>query len=273
VHYQEHEPQPFLKPYVKCYWTLKLPEFLPSNHGQQFLTDGIEIIFKLAGSYEIVENESTSSTAVDTGITGPMTRPMTLRPIGLLEMFGICFFPGGGYPFFSLPAHELTDQYASLDELWGSNGLRFENRIKNTCRTTKSRICELDKYLSDRLKKCQNDDMAVDAALHAVLSYKGQITVEYLTQYSGLSCRQLERKFKERIGVSPKQLCRSVRFKYIFKYLEASPSESWASVALACGYYDQSHMIRDFKHYTGLSPNAYFDNYQKGMEKFFTDNF
>ncbi len=133
-------------------------------------------------------------------------------------------------------------------------------------------IGKLNKYLTDRLGNSRNGDIAIDATLRAILSHKGQVTVERLAKYARMSCRQLERKFKERIGIPPKQLCRSLRFKNVFKYLEESPSESWASVALACGYYDQAHMIRDFKYYTGLSPERYFE-YQPGMERFFTDSF
>jgi AraC-like DNA-binding protein len=72
--------------------------------------------------------------------------------------------------------------------------------------------------------------------------------------------------------VSPKQLCRSLRFKSVFEHLAASPSDSWTSTALACGYYDQSHMVRDFKHYTGASPAAYFARPEPGR-RLFTGNF
>ncbi len=274
MHYHEHEPHKHLKTYIKCYWSLKVAENLPSNDGQKVLTDGMEFIFNLAAPCEVLENGSILSTVGNTGITGPRTVPMKLRPTGPLEMFGICFLPGGSYPFFSIPLHELTNQYADVDSLWGAKGSSFVDRIINTCFTTKEKIVELDKYLLNILEKNRNDDIAIDTALRGIQGYKGQVTVEHLAQHTGLSCRQLERKFKERVGISPKQLSRSLRFKNIFKYLERSPYETWTSVALACGYYDQAHMIRDFKHYTGLSPVAYFNHQPEiGMERFFTGNF
>jgi AraC-like DNA-binding protein len=72
--------------------------------------------------------------------------------------------------------------------------------------------------------------------------------------------------------MTPKQLCRNLRFKYVFKYLVKPPTESWAAIALACGYYDQSHMINEFKHYTGSSPAAFFSE-PMAIEKYFIGNF
>jgi len=70
----------------------------------------------------------------------------------------------------------------------------------------------------------------------------------------------------------PKQLCRSLRFKHVFKRLSASKVESNAELALACGYYDQSHLIKDFKYYTGKSPTAFFRTQEAGAT-FFSENF
>lgn len=92
--------------------------------------------------------------------------------------------------------------------------------------------------------------------MNTIHYHKGQISVEDLAQNLKISTRHLERKFDERIGLSPKQLCQIFCFKNIFYLLTQFPQD-WASIALECGYYDQAHLIRDFKRYMGLSPNAY----------------
>jgi transcriptional regulator GlxA family with amidase domain len=112
----------------------------------------------------------------------------------------------------------------------------------------------------------------VAKALHTLEANQGRVSIEDLATGTRLSSRQLEPKFRERVGISPKKLCRNIRFKNVFKHLTDFPAENWASVALACGYYDQAHMIRDFRHFTGVSPTVYFDR-QLGMERFFTANF
>jgi transcriptional regulator GlxA family with amidase domain len=93
-----------------------------------------------------------------------------------------------------------------------------------------------------------------------------------LAAWVGLSQRQLERLFKRQVGLSPKQLCRSLRFKSVFQQLALSPISTWAATAQSCGYYDQPHMIRDFKHYAGKSPASFFKNANE-VDGFFIGNF
>jgi transcriptional regulator GlxA family with amidase domain len=87
-----------------------------------------------------------------------------------------------------------------------------------------------------------------------------------------MSCRHLERKFKERIGMTPKQLCRNARFKHAYKQIEASQRKKWADMALTCGYYDQAHMINEFRYFTGASPAEFFKP-SSPVPDFFTANF
>jgi len=70
----------------------------------------------------------------------------------------------------------------------------------------------------------------------------------------GLSTRQLQRRFKAEVGIGPKLLARIQRFQRIFWALESSPE--WVQVALQCGYYDQAHLIRDFRDFSGAAPAA-----------------
>lgn len=126
--------------------------------------------------------------------------------------------------------------------------------------------------LSNLLGKNSRDDAAVNAAIDFIDYFKGRISVHGLARYLGMSCRNLERKFKERIGMTPKQLCRNIRFKHTYKNIEASPRDNWVDLALACGYYDQAHLINEFRYFTGTSPAEFFKS-SCLMPDFFTANF
>ncbi|WP_370636604.1 helix-turn-helix domain-containing protein [Spirosoma sp. KNUC1025] len=69
-----------------------------------------------------------------------------------------------------------------------------------------------------------------------------------------LSPRQLERKFYERLGLSPKTFTRQVRFSRSIRQKEQQPEVDWLEVAVSCGYYDLSHMRRDFTEFAGSTP-------------------
>jgi AraC-like DNA-binding protein len=270
MQYQEHAPHPVLTPYVKCYWSLALavPEDVTGR--QQFLAEGVEVSFNHGGTVSIASGDRPPRTAHVACLSGPMTRPMRLQHTGALDLLGVCFRAGGAYPFFSCPASELVDAFAAVDDLLGSAGLRLADRVHNG--TAEERVAALDEFFLARLARARRDDARVRKALGLIESRGGGISVDQLSRLTGLSSRQLERRFRESVGILPKQLCRSLRFKNVFKLLARNPAERWASIALACGYYDQSHMINDFKRFTGVSPAAFFER-PPGLDNFFVGNF
>lgn len=270
--FREHQPALCLKPYVRYYWTLQL-DLPPASHSSmRLLAEGFEFTFNMADTIEIINCDSRVKHISASGITGPMSRPMRVRTTGAVNLFGICFHPGGGYPFFKYPAHEMVDQYPDADDLWGAKGRAFVDHIHNDCGTTQARIEAVNAYLTRCLKSNIREDVVTQKAIETIESCKGRITVEQLARQLGLSSRHLTRKFKEQIGMSPKHLCRNIRFKQVYKRIEAASHYNWADVALAFGYYDQSHFINEFKYFTGKSPETYFLSSPNGPD-FFSANF
>lgn len=86
--------------------------------------------------------------------------------------------------------------------------------------------------------------------------HKGQILVRTLADLLKISNRHLERKFMERIGISPKQLCRLFRIKNVLTNFKGTERD-WATLAVATGYFDQAHLIHEFRFFTGKSPMEY----------------
>jgi AraC-like DNA-binding protein len=270
--FREHQPPLGLKPYVRYYWTLKLDGLPASQPSQRLLTESFEFIFNLAAPIEIINCNGRIKRIAATGITGPMSRPMRMRSTGPISLFGVCFRPGGGYPFFEYPAHELVDQHPDVDDLWGTRGSEFAEQIQSDAQSDRFYIEALNAHLIKRLESNPRDDGVAQKAIEIIERCKGCITIEHLARRLGLSRRHLTRKFKERIGITPKQLCRNIRFKQVYKLIETSSQNSWADAAVACGYYDQSHLINDFKYFTGSSPDAYFFS-PSHCPDFFTANF
>jgi AraC-like DNA-binding protein len=272
MHFQEHQPPSYLKPYVRYYWTLELDAMPVSPSSQRLLAESFEFMFNLSAPIEFINCDGRIKQVLTSGITGPMSRPMKMRSTGPVSLFGICFKPGGGYPFFNYPAHELANQSPNVGDLWGSKGREFVDYVHNECATTRSRLETVNAYLTQRLTSTIREDCAIQKAIETIQRFRGCITIDQLARRLGSSRRHLTRKFKARIGMSPKQLCRNIRFKHVYKLIEASPPPDWADLALTCGYYDQSHLINEFKYFTGCSPDAYFFSAAHRPD-FFTANF
>lgn len=255
--YIECLPHTDLSPFIRCYWRLSAA---PSSFGGpfRFLNEGMELAVSLADSDELGKSGPCGREVWASVVSGPMTRPMRFAPAGAVEMIGVCFRAGGAYPFVRVPAWELTDVAAEVADLWTIGRLDgfFEGFGPNGC-GFHERISRLDRLFLSMLEKRSQEDDVMASVLRTIESKGGNIRIGALARSVGMSRRQLERKFKERVGMAPKQLCKNLRFKQMMVRLPQIGKASWADTALACGYYDQSHMINDFKHFTGTSPAAY----------------
>lgn len=100
-------------------------------------------------------------------------------------------------------------------------------------------------------------DLVVARALDLIEESKGQISVKALSATLRISARQLERKFTQHVGLSPKAFCRVKRFQQVKSLLENPRQPSWCDLAYSCGYYDQTHLIQEFRLFTGQTPARY----------------
>ena len=100
-------------------------------------------------------------------------------------------------------------------------------------------------------------DTVITEALGLIEEAKGQISVQALASALNISNRQLERKFIQHVGLLPKTFCRVMRFRQAKSLLESTRSPSGCDLAYACGYYDQTHLIREFRLFTGQTPVRY----------------
>lgn len=164
------------------------------------------------------------------------------------------FHAGGLYRLLHLPLHEIVDFTCNSEDFFGRDIRCVTEQLRNTDDLAAMKDIVED-FLLQRLSRLKPVDR-LDLTL-AALSRGGIISsVDALSRDACFSPRQLERKCKERIGLSPKLFARIVRFSRAYRMREAQPSASWTSIAHAAGYYDQMHLIRDFKVFAGVTPSV-----------------
>ena len=169
------------------------------------------------------------------------------------------FKPGGAYPFFGVPMSELTNRIVSIDTLWGADGTRLRARLGDAD-TVSERLHVLESALTERIHR---GDVFEPAGAYVVRRAVRLITgatelprVEGLARELGISTRHLRRAFEDVVGVGPKEFARVVRFQRAVHASERAAAPDWGAIAAATGYYDQSHLITEFKALTGATPRA-----------------
>lgn len=170
-------------------------------------------------------------------------------------VLGVSFEAGGAFPFLGLPAGELQDRQVGLETLWGAaaRGLR-ERLVEAQGAEARFRIVEEALLRFGRLRRRHP---AVTCALREFQRVPHVRTVAQVTGMVGLSRRRFIEVFRNEVGLTPKVYCRLQRFREALGRIHRQASVDWADVAAAGGYADQSHFIRDFRAFSGLSPSAW----------------
>ena len=169
------------------------------------------------------------------------------------HIIGISFKVGGAQPFFHTPARELTNQHVPLDALWGRSGATLRERILDQD-GPQARL----KCLEDALLSHARGPLATEPAISRALPLLARgVPTSRVAARAGLSSKALARRFSESVGLTPKRVARLQRFQRALPLMASGTEASWAGLATHLGYYDQSHLIRDFREFAGIRPTEY----------------
>ena len=172
------------------------------------------------------------------------------------SVMAVHFKPGGAFPFLGPAADELLDTHAALQDIWGQAALEIRERVAAE-RTPARRFQILQDALLSRLVRRSERHPAVLSALDYFRRDPSRAVVGKLARDVGLSNRRFIDVFNFEVGVKPKLFVRIRRFQRVLQQVNQLPSVDWAQLALEQGYFDQSHLIRDFVAFSGISPADY----------------
>ncbi|MEI7587789.1 helix-turn-helix domain-containing protein, partial [Runella sp.] len=169
-------------------------------------------------------------------------------------MFKIIFQPGGFFRLFNMPMTLFADKMEDSEAVLGKEISEVRDQIEQTEDFEKMvRIAE--RYLFQKIKQVKTNELPLDSVMQQ-LTWENQ-SLDKMARLACLSSRQFERKFLERIGVSPKFYGRLLRFNAAMKGRMKRPQEPLMNTAYDYGYYDHNHLLRDFKQFTGTVPTRF----------------
>jgi AraC-like DNA-binding protein len=187
---------------------------------------------------------------------GPQTHSRAaISVLGRIDNFTIHFQPSGFNRLFGIPMTELTDAVYDARAVIGREISTLEDALGVTsCFAERTQVVEARLFLL--LARCARPDPVAMAA-NTLFANNGMGTVSAMAADSGLSVRQFERRFLARVGVSPKLYARIIRFNAALDHKLRSPGAGWSGIANDRGYYDQMHLVHDWRVFTGESPSRF----------------
>ena len=176
----------------------------------------------------------------------------------------VVFQPTGINQLMGIPAHELNDSIIRTEYIFNKQGRQLYEKLAEQF-TIQDKLRLLNAFFLEQLaKRMVPDDSLLRAALNFIVKNKGLISSNQLVKLTGYTERQVERKFMESVGINPKKFSNIVKLHTFLKELKSNQNnKNLTSMAYEAGYADQSHLIKEFKKITGMTPKIYQYNADK----------
>jgi AraC-like DNA-binding protein len=175
---------------------------------------------------------------------------------GLVHLVGVRFRAGGAWPFLGVPLKEFADEVVELEAILGIEMRELRERL-GAASTDDERFDLLEGWLWRRFRRHTPPTRAVSHALTMIRTRSSEARITRLAGEIGISHKHLLREFDRCVGLRPKAFARICAFQRVIQWVGWKREIDWADAAVRCGYYDQAHLIREFRSFSGLTPGSY----------------
>lgn len=260
---QEYAPSVGLRDYVSCYWSGNFNARAVPDLAQSVVPNGtVELIVHLTDDHcELLSD--TWGPSPDHIVLGVYTEPYIVRFKRNVRVFGVRFNPDGFYTLFGIPPSKFLDRFEDMKDVVGKDFSAFCSRVRD-CSTMEARIGLTDGFLTRNLYRQHSTPHNYVQTAARLIRQNWSLRMKELHDLIAISPRQLQREFKNQLGITPKAYMRLARMSAVHQYLRADGEVDLTTIAHASGFSDQSHFIREFHTLTGSRPGAF----RKERDKF-----
>lgn len=268
--YRERRPAPALQPYVECVWTISGPRVSANRAPERVVPDGCpELIVHLGdpfarwmGGRWVVQPRAF--------LAGTLSRPWLLRAGRRVDTVGIRFRAGETTGVLPLSMTGARDRELALSGIVGRASAGSLVRSLRRARTGAQRFAAAEAWLAARLAEALPRRSSSAGAVALIREGGGQARIDEIARSLGWSRRRIERAFARDLGIRPKVYARIVRLNAVLATLDDADRPRAVDLALAAGYFDQAHLLRDFRILAGRTPRSRREG-DGEMARHFTD--
>jgi AraC-like DNA-binding protein len=249
VKLEKHFPTERLKPYIRYY---VVSENELENEYKVFPSTGLVLGFQYQGQLASVQNNRLNTLAA-AGITGMTDSYRVFKNSAGIGTILVYFTETGFAHFAAHPVHELFNLSLSLDELFTKAEVEAVQEKLVLATTDKHRIKTVEQFLLAHLRDLDADKLVI-AAVKLIYETKGDIRIKELNEKLVISQSPFEKRFRKVVGTTPKKFASIVRFNTVLNNLNA---KTLTQICYENNFFDQAHFIKDFKRYTGDTPENF----------------
>ncbi|HEY5823514.1 MAG TPA: AraC family transcriptional regulator [Cyclobacteriaceae bacterium] len=261
MRYQKFQPSSELIPFIECYYVWEGEtngrldvESPPSSYSA--------IVFNYGDPTWAYQHSANLEEVPDAFVAGMFTSIYHRVLDGKIGMAAIVFKPTALHNFFGLRMSQLVNNRMALEHLLGSTATHLYEKIKNE-NTDAGRIRILEKIISPLVPHAKTQLSIIDEAIEYIDELNGISTVDEVASKLKISKRYLEKKFLEKVGLSPKFYSRIKRFSVLANKAVHAEKINWQDVIFESGLHDQSHLVKEYIEFNKMNPSDYYDSHNE----------
>jgi AraC-like DNA-binding protein len=256
--YRKYQPAEILLPFVECYFIWDSEGPLQETIVVESPPNGYcSIVFNYGDGYALTNQKYPKLEVPLQFISGQNIYSYSLYLKGCIGIAGIVFKPAALATIFNLPMCEYVEERIDLYKVFSKNIVdQYVHEIQSACDET-ARVTLLEKFVLNQVQSLKPVADYIDEAANLIIEKNGMLQVGELVSKSFMSRRTFERRFFQKVGLSPKYYARIRRIGYICNLIAGKKKVDWPALFYECEFYDQAHFIKDFESFTGRTPQQY----------------
>jgi AraC-like DNA-binding protein len=253
-----YRPAPPLSSFIDQFWYVRGYE--PDRKRQSALPTGsVDLTFNLAADdlWVFANAADRVGLSFDGAVVhGAQSRYFVLDARRDVHVIGVHFLPGGGAALLGVSAQELTDRHIALSDIWGARARSLREQLLEAS-TPAAKFALLEQEFRERLRPQRLVHPAISFALRGMETAPTDVRIAQIQTSTGYSPRRFTTLFTDAVGLTPKLYSRINRLRSVVERVARGGEVAWADLASEYGYYDQSHLTRDFREFSGVTPGEY----------------
>jgi|WetSurMetagenome_2_1015567.scaffolds.fasta_scaffold31399_2 AraC-like DNA-binding protein len=267
-------PSDILQKYIDEYYFIEL-DIHSNNEGfeQKPISNGcIELYIGYGKTFGAFYKNKETSLIYSSAIVGAHDLNNEIKVFSLPRMFNvvsIVFKPEGFYRIFKIPSSEVYNGFFATDQVIGEDIKLLQEQLEETQSFVEKKRA-IDLFLTKQLIKNENKNCKIQTGFNIaayIQNNEGNMRMKQIMSEFRVTERTLQRNVKAAFGLSPKELCKIARLNSLLDYISNQKAVNWSDMVSKFGYYDQNHLISEFRGATDITPDVFMKNKEKTIFK------